>query len=143
MVPATFSLMQRLPKSGKDRVAVVAVVLAHIREDDSRTRIARSIGRKTLSDADSALLSENRFRRLLQTDGNDERLTRMVRLVRHMKGKANVADMARTILYWGDKQRQQWAFEYYAVGAAAPPATGPVGDQTDNNLDTDIEEASA
>lgn len=121
MVPATFNLMQRLPKSNKDRVAVLAVVLAHIR-DDSNTHIARSIGLDPNNKDKPALLSEGRFRRLLQTRENDELLTNMVRLVRHMKGTANVEDMAKTILYWGDTTRQRWAFDYYNAGHATPKA---------------------
>ena len=133
MVTATFNLMQRLPNSNKERVAVLAVVLAHIGDDDPGPHVARAVGRKTLEDEDSALLSESRFRRLLQSEGSDELLTNMVRLLRHMKGKANVADMAETILYWGDGQRRRWAFEYYAVGVAAPKAN--------DNQNTNLEEA--
>lgn len=138
LAPATFNLIERLPKSNKDRVAVLAVVLAHIRDDDSSKRIARAIGRKSLSDEESALLSEGRFRRLLQSEGNEELLTNMVRLVRHMKGKANVEDMAKTILDWGDtkwgnRTRRRWAFDYYAVHNAAPKII--------DSQDTDIPEA--
>ena len=132
MVPATFNLMQRLPKTDKDRVAVLCIVLAHIR-DDASPSVARSIGRTSLADEDSALLSEGRFRRLLQSEGNQELLANMVRLVRHMKGKVNIADMAETILYWGDRTRQRWAFDYYAVSNVAP--------KTNDSQDTNIEEA--
>ena len=124
---ATFALLARLPKPDwvdsnryrEDRVAALAVILAHVREDNA-VRVARAIGRKTLSENDSALLSEARFRRLMQTDGPEELLTNMVRLVRHMGGKVNVVDLAHSVLFWGDKLRRDWAFAYYAASIANP-----------------------
>ena len=132
-ISATFPLMQRLPGFNHDRVAALAVVLAHIREDDPGKKVARAIGRKSLTDEESALLSEGRFRRLLQTQGNEELLTSMVRLVRHMKGIANINDIAGSVLYWGDETRRRWAFDYYAAGSAAP--------DSNDNQDSELEEA--
>ena len=103
------------------RAGAVAAVLAHVR-GNAPMELARAIGRRTIAETDSALLGEGRFRRLLQVDDPDELMTAMVRLVRHLKGEANVADLARSILYWGDRVRQRWAFDYYAAGLAAPAA---------------------
>ena len=57
--PEALRLIARLPRN-PDRVAILAGILAHVRESDDR-RIARAVGRTTLDDDQSALLSESRF----------------------------------------------------------------------------------
>lgn len=101
---------------GADRVAVLAGVLAFVEEKDER-KIARAIGRSSLDD-DDAVVSEIRFRRLLQTPGR-ELLDPMRRIVRMNKGKANVRDMSDSVLYWGERVRRCWIFDYYGVSAGA------------------------
>ncbi len=118
--PEAMRLMTRLPHSRKDRVAILAGVLAWVREADD-TRVARAIGRSALEDDQSALVSESRFRRLLQSQP-DELLSSMRRLVHQMKGRANVADLADAILYWGDSVKEKWIFDYYCVASATPSA---------------------
>lgn len=116
LYPNTFSLMQRLGWRGQrgERVAALAAVLAHVREDDSRP-VARAIGRKTLKDEDSALLKEGRFRRLMTVRDADELQTAMTRLVAHLGGRVNVADLASSMLMWTDRTRADWAYGYYAT----------------------------
>lgn len=118
--PAALRLIARLRPFGgdDDRVAILAGVLALVREDEGK-RVARSLGRASLDDEHSARLSEGRFHRLMQTEG-DDLLTQMRRLVQMAGGTVNVRDLADAILYWGDHVRKEWTFEYYGVGAAAP-----------------------
>lgn len=99
-----------------DRVAVLAGVLAFIEEKDER-KIARAVGPSSL-DGDDAIVPAIRFRRLLQTPG-DELLDPMRRIVRMNKGKANVRDMSDSVLYWGERVRKRWIFDYYGVSAGA------------------------
>ncbi len=101
-----------------DRVATLAGVLALVRENQE-VRIARAVGRRSLDEGHSAQLSEGRFRRLMQTEGQDL-MGQMRRLVQMTKGRANVRDLAESILYWSDRIRKEWTFEYYAVGSATP-----------------------
>ena len=115
--PEALRLIARLPRNS-DRVAVLAGVLAFVRESDERS-VARAIGRNSLDDEARALVSEGRFRRLLQTQ-NDDLLESMRRLVRMAKGKLNVHDLSSTILDWGDDGRgdrvkRRWIFGYYNV----------------------------
>lgn len=128
--PAALRLMTRLPRTPRDRVAILAGVLAWIREVDE-ARVARAIGRTALGDDHSALLSESRFRRLLQSQQH-ELLDSMRRLVRQMKGRANVGDLADAILYWGDSVKKKWIFDYYCVASASPSAEA-AADQTRNS----------
>ena len=46
----------------------------------------------------------------------------MRRLVHQMNGRANVADLADAILYWGDSVKEKWIFDYYCVANATPSA---------------------
>ncbi len=132
-VPATLSLLQRLPSDLREstRALALVAVLGHVREHDPE-RIARRIGRTSLDAADSAKLSEARFRRLLQSEGDEELQRAMTRLVRFMGQRADVRDLARSILYWGDKTRRRWVFDYYAVRFASPD-TGPADAKTDRS----------
>jgi len=129
--PEALRLITRLPRSSEYRVAILAGVLAWVREP-VEMRVARAIGRSTLEDDQSALVSESRFRRLLQSKP-DELLDSMRRLVRQMKGRANVEDLAEAILYWGDSVKKKWIFDYYCVSSAAPSAE-TVAEQTRNLL---------
>lgn len=128
LVPATLSLLARLPhrQSGRsaDRVVAMAAVLSHVRESEDHHRLARAIGRVSFGQKDSARLSEGRFRRLMQADTVSELQRAMTRLVRFMGGRANVRDLAETMLYWNDRTKRRWIFDYYAVGVATPSPAG-------------------
>ena len=122
--PEALRLVQRLPHS-QARAAILAGVLAHVRDTED-VRVARAIGRRSLDDEQSALVSEGRFRRLMQTRDQELMETRdqelmetMRRLVRLMKGRANVHDLSAAILHWGEKTRQRWIFDYYGVAFGA------------------------
>ena len=109
--PEALRLIRRLPRD-PERVAMLAGILAHVRESDDQ-RIVRAIGRESF-DEDKAIMSEARFRRLLQTPGN-ELMDPLRRLVRLTKGKANVRDLSFSVLYWGDSVKKRWIFDYYGV----------------------------
>lgn len=113
--PEALRLIVRLPRDS-DRVAVLAGILAFVRENDDEP-MAYAAGPHSLKDEDraGAIMSESRFRRLLQMQGN-ELMEPMRRLVRMTKGKANVYDLSYAVLYWGDGVKQRWMFEYYGAG---------------------------
>ena len=104
----------------------LAILLAHVKEDDAQ-RPMRAAGwksfpgekKETEAGADRPVLSELRFRRLLKTP-RDERLDAFKRLVRILGGKVNVAALTDDFLFWGDKVRERWAFDYFAAGIAQP-----------------------
>lgn len=117
---AALRLVARLRPFGRgdERAAILAGVLALVREDETE-RVVRSLGRRSLDDDRPARLSEGRFRRLLQAEG-DELLSQMRRVVQLAGRKVNVRDLADAILHWGDRVRKDWTFEYYGVGSAGP-----------------------
>ena len=72
-------------------------------------------------------MSEARFRRLLQARDDADLTRRLVRAVKMLKGKANVADLAAAIWWWNDRTRQTWAFRY--LDAEPPPTPRAVAGQ--------------
>lgn len=132
-ISETMTLFRALNKSRDSdlpRVAVLAAVLAHVRDEPApdkntgrRPSIARAIGK---SDSEStAVLSELRLARLLGAKGDDDILIAFRRLVALMGKTANVADLAAHILEWdagerGDRRRVNFAFNYWNAGYAAP-----------------------
>ena len=114
MEPEALRLILRFPPHQRDRVATVAGVLAFVTAHEA-AHVIRSVGRTAFDKDDSASLSENRFRRLMQL-GADDLLDPMRRLVRLNKGHANVRDLADSILFWGESVKKRWIFEYYSPG---------------------------
>lgn len=111
--PATLDLCRRL---GWDwhklaPVAVTASVLAHVREDDPGRPVARRLG------PPDAAMSWLRFRRLVQADTDDDRLTAFRRAVALARGRLNVNDLARSLLDWNEWQRRRWLFAYHDAPA--------------------------
>lgn len=89
--------------------AKIAHVLAHVREDD-RCPVARALGHYRGNH--KPLMSEARFRRLVKAHGNADLTRRLVRAVKILKGKANVADLASAVWRWDDSTRQKWVLLY-------------------------------
>lgn len=131
-IPAAIALARRLgriPEPGSpqwkqaafDRALGLAVVLAHVRED-TPTPLFRTLGwrqfpyDKQESDAgdDRPVLSELRFKRLLQTSGEEDLLAAFVRLIALAGGATNVADTARIYLNWDfDRTKRDIALTYF------------------------------
>jgi len=109
----------------------LAIVLAHVKENDPQ-KLMRAAGwksfpgekKETSAGEDRPVLSELRFRRMLQTT-RDARIPAFIRLVRILGGKVNVVDVAESFLFWGAKKRQVWAFDYFAAGVSAPSSNDP------------------
>lgn len=111
--PATIGLCRRLGgnEGDLDRVALIAAVLAHVRADIPGPRVARQIGRQRDG---SAVMSDLRFRRLLQAETEDERLAAFRRLVAIADRTLNVSDLAGSLWNWSDERRRRaWIYAYH------------------------------
>ncbi|MGI5862487.1 MAG: type I-E CRISPR-associated protein Cse2/CasB [Myxococcales bacterium] len=95
---------------GAERLAVICAVLSHVRVHDGGASFAQQL---TAGEGDKARFSGLRFRRLLAMPSGDELLAGLVRAARILDGRANVADLARAIRFWGDNERLRWARDYY------------------------------
>lgn len=126
-IPQAIALVRQLGAHRPEDALGLAILLAHVREDDREHRLMRAAGWKrfpgqrqeSAAGEDRPLLSELRFRRLLRTAWND-RLPAFIRLVRLLGDKAKVSDLAESFLYWGDPVRQRWAFDYFHARPSTP-----------------------
>jgi len=112
----------------------LARVLAHVQEHDPRHPMQAAgwkkfagTRRETEAGEDRPVLSEARFRRLLETGDGEEKVAAFTRLIALMSDRINVQRLADDFLDWnhptrGDRVREQWAFNYYHAYDAAPQA---------------------
>ena len=96
-----------------ERAAALAMVLAHVSDDDSRP-LMRACGRRDWHSED-ALLSEARFLRIMSVRDLDELMSELVRLLGLTDGAANIEDIVTAIQWWNDRTRSRWAQQYYAA----------------------------
>jgi len=61
---------------------------------------------------DPPMVSELRFRRLLQRDTVDI-YPAMIRILRMLKGSADIHDLAGSVFFWGDNVKKRWAYAYF------------------------------
>jgi len=99
-------------------VGLTAAVLAHVRDDTPGSSVARLIGPGSIETPETALLKPLRFRRLMEADGVEERLTAFRRLVAIAGGTLPVRDLAASLLDWSDGRRVRWVYEYWNVNPA-------------------------
>lgn len=94
-----------LRENGFDtRLAVVAGVLAHVKEDS---------GGKLGQALNIAGFSELRFRRLIRLETDTELLREGRRLVRILDGRVPVKNLARALLFWDAQETRDLARSYY------------------------------
>lgn len=95
-----------LSDSQRDRLAVIAGVLAHINEASGR-RFPEE-----MRDGDDLKVSELRFRRLLESPTMDDLFVGLRRILPLINRRADPVRLANDIWFWGDTVRKQWAYAY-------------------------------
>ena len=93
-----------------DRLAVVAGLLAHVKETESRP-LANAMSQRD-EGGDRPRLSELRFRRLLESADLDSLYAGLRRALPLMKHQADVLALANDVLHWGDAVQKRWAYDY-------------------------------
>ena len=84
--------------------AMILGLLSHIDEIDDTRSMAQQMADKEVS--------ELRFRRLIQCD-REELYINLIRMIRLLKKKVNLYDLAESCYYWGDGIKQKWMFDYF------------------------------
>jgi CRISPR system Cascade subunit CasB len=126
--PATFVLFRDLGARHPDDLLLVALcagALASVR-DEQPEHPARTLGAPSLDALEQALMKPLRFRRLIEADNPQDRLTALRRAVAIAGGKVNVRELAAACLDWSEDRRRRWIFEYYGAGRAAPGADAEI-----------------
>jgi CRISPR system Cascade subunit CasB len=132
--PATLDLFRELGRKRPDdlpEVALCAAALAGV-SDEVREHPARTLGPPSPTQIDQAAMKPLRFRRLIEAEDPEERLTLLRRAVQLAGRKLSVRELAAACLDWSQERRRRWLFEYYAAGRAAP-----------DNAESAVEEAVA
>jgi CRISPR type I-E-associated protein CasB/Cse2 len=111
----------------------LAILLAHVRESaDPKTAVLRAVGysripapskNKNSNDPgeERPILSDVRFRRLMDAEPGPELLMTLIRLIRLCDGRMNIADLSEAWWSWHrssydrDHIRRRWAMDYYNV----------------------------
>lgn len=138
--PCAVELAIRLDRhSYQNRVSScsLAAVLAHVRQNSNEKGIAARLGQRN---GENRLMSEVRFRTLMQSAQGAERMTAFRRAIALLGQRVNIELLAYAWLFWdtadrGDRLRSDWMFEY--VGASRDLLTTPDNKKpTSENLDT-------
>ena len=116
--PAVHRLAQSLGLGKRDRDAHslirLATVLAEVRVND-RSSLAARLGK-------GEALSQSRFERLIRS--TPEELADAVRRALPMvERQCNVGTLGADLLFWNDKTRVNWCFEYFGAVAPQTPQT--------------------
>jgi CRISPR system Cascade subunit CasB len=101
-----------------DRLAAAVGLLANVRGEQNGTqqrngelKPAKAMSRKD-KDSDRPVVSELRFRRLLESPDLDSLFAGLRRVLPMFGSHINVADLAADILHWGDGVKKRWAYQY-------------------------------
>jgi CRISPR system Cascade subunit CasB len=125
MIPATLGLCARLGAAPDEvgTVALIAAILAHVREDGDE-RFAHQIGGRA---DDERLISSLRFQRLIEATEPDAQLTAFRRAIAQARRRARISDLAESLLDWNhpghsDQRRQRWLYDYYHTTDPVAPS---------------------
>jgi CRISPR type I-E-associated protein CasB/Cse2 len=116
MEPAVIGLCRELEAAPTEmnQVALIAAVLADLRETIPGESIARALGQPE----GTPLCSASRFRRILEATEPDAQLTAFRRALALLKHRGNLVDLVQSLLEWNDPyrrdaRRQRWLYDYY------------------------------
>ncbi|MDR0809099.1 MAG: type I-E CRISPR-associated protein Cse2/CasB [Gemmobacter sp.] len=115
-VIALHDLLDR--RTDPQTLAALAQVLAHVERHEGR-RIAEAFG----GESETKALSPPRFQRLIRSKGRQELATGLRRALPLVGRACNVAALAEDILFWGEKPRIRWCFDYYGAAPPRPDAS--------------------
>lgn len=104
----------------EDRMAAVVGLMSHLKFDAEHDVLGGkepfvdlfAVQMARMVTADRPLVSELRFRRLLQNE-RDDLYPSMLRIIRMMKGGANLYGLAESVYFWGDGIKKRWAYAYF------------------------------
>lgn len=114
--PAYHRLRMDLRSNGfsfnNERLAVVAGVISHVREDQRDNTFAGLMATPKKK-GDTPRVSEIRFKKLLSVDELVGLYPSMIRLVKMTDGAAPIPDLANGLYWWNERTKKEWAFAYY------------------------------
>lgn len=109
---AVFRLSRALSLTDPERLALIARVLAAVKEHDKRP-LARRFGQ-----GEPPALSPLRFQRLIRTRDPGELARALRRALPLVAASCDVIQLSRDLYWWNERVRIAWCFQYF--GAQAP-----------------------
>ncbi len=97
-----------------DRLASVAIILSHVRQDVPGKALGELMG-KPSQDKSSAPISDLRFKRFLRIPDGDSLIEPMQRLLAQLGDSAPVDRVAEVAYWWNESTKKRLAFDYYRV----------------------------
>lgn len=94
----------------QENLPAVVRILAHVREDNTTQSVAGSM-RGVHSQR--AIISDLRFRRLIQIKDQDQLADMLIRVIRMLGYRVNVCDLAKSVYCWNEHTCKRWANQYY------------------------------
>ncbi len=122
-VSATHELNRRLLRAGHDlrqrsdgpdQLALIAVALAQVAQDQRETAAQR------FGAGEPKALSGVRFNALIRAKEPRRLMRPLVRALQVAKGSANVRRLAADLYWWNDKTRTVWCFDYHGASDSRP-----------------------
>lgn len=95
----------------EENIAAVIGLLSHLKTNSQGRTLPQQMAEST---GNNPLVSELRFRRLLQRDREDL-YGALIRILRMLKGEANLYSLSESVFYWGDNVKKQWSFAYFPL----------------------------
>lgn len=113
--PEFHTLYRKLNPAGwrnRKNIALMAGVLAHVKTNAVSRHVAAQMAAPGKSGS-KAVLSGLRFRRLLKHDTPEELYSPMIRIIRLLDKKINIADLAQSLYWWNTRTKMDWSLRYY------------------------------
>lgn len=117
--PSYHALLRHLREAGypvgpgvAQRIAPVAGLAAHVKQTNARAPLASQMA-TAAEGQNKARVSGLRFRRLLEKREAGDLYLPLMRAVKMLDGNCNLLDLARSVFWWNDKTRMEWASRYY------------------------------
>jgi CRISPR system Cascade subunit CasB len=98
-------------------LAAVMGLLSHVKTPLEGQTFGGILGK--LDGTGKPLLSEARFKRLIVVESRDEVYRDMIRILRHSKGQAPIANLANVVYWWNEKAKRRFAQDYYRAVTTA------------------------
>jgi CRISPR system Cascade subunit CasB len=103
--------LNKLGFGNRDSVALIAGVLAHVKNHQSNESFAAQMA--NAKNGSNAQVSGLRFKRILKIQDKEELFSSIVRIVKLMDGNVNACNLANSLYWWNDITKKEWAYSYY------------------------------
>ncbi len=96
----------------EEGLALIVGLTARVKVNNESMDIASQMA--TAKTGDAAAVSGLRFRRLLKARDNNELFALMIRVIALLGGSVNLQSLAKSVYWWNDRTKKEWAFGYYS-----------------------------